>query len=467
MKRFPVTFLFTTLIVWASAQSVTPPEMAYWLQNTDGSTARQYVQGNSTPIAQNWLVNVQQVEYSNDFVYVSSKGIPAYAIGPYLDGNPGGTGEVDYIFQIPRNPEPNTGNITTTRLGQIGVFINGVPLFDWQDGASYSVAQGTDVRGGPGGGPGGGGDRIWNRNAILAENIGFDCAKGHPARDAYHHHQNPQAFNADLALLSNICDVYPSDGLYVLDSTMHSPLIGYAFDGYPIYGAYGYANPMDASSSIQRMEPSYQLRGDIGAVRNNGPAVNVDFPLGWYYEDFEFVDGLGDLDVHNGRFCVTPEYPNGTYAYFATVDENWNSKFPYVIHSYYGVVETDNFTQMGPGNSGTQVTISEPTIIQDPDSIVFSVDTTTGLEESNGLEGLLNIYPNPTSEFIAVQCVGVNYYDIELSLYDMQGKVVAQDILRKGSTLWYLDTRRLYNGQYVLEMSSVRGMVREKILIQR
>jgi len=178
------------------------------------------------------------------------------------------------------------------------------------------------------------------------------------------------------------------------------------------------------------------------------------------------VKRLGDLDVHNGRFCVTPEYPNGTYAYFATVDENWNSKFPYVIHSYYGVVEADNFAQMGPGNSGTQVNISEPTTIQDPDSIVFPVDTTTGLEEINGLDGLINIYPNPSSEFIAVQCVGVNYDDIALSLYDMQGKLVAQDILRKGSTLWYLDTRRLYNGQYVLEMSSVRGMVREKVLIQ-
>ena len=107
--------------------------------------------------------------------------------------------------------------------------------------------------------------------------------------------------------------------------------------------------------------------------------------MGWYYEDFEFVDGLGDLDVHNGRFCVTPEYPNGTYAYFATVDENWNSKFPYVIHSYYGVVETNNFAQMGPGNSGTQVTIQTYNI-QDPDSIVFPVihDWTW---ELNGLKG--------------------------------------------------------------------------------
>ena len=100
MIRFPLTFLFTTLAIWASAQSFTPPEMAYWLQNTEGSTARQYVQGNSTPIAQNWLVNVQQVEYSNDFVYVSSKGIPAYAIGPYLDGNPGGTGRSTTSFRF-------------------------------------------------------------------------------------------------------------------------------------------------------------------------------------------------------------------------------------------------------------------------------------------------------------------------------------------------------------------------------
>ena len=37
------------------------------------------------------------------------------------------------------------------------------------------------------------------------------------------------------------------------------------------------------------------------------------------------------MDDHNCRFCVTPEYPNGTYAYFATVDANWNSAYPYIV----------------------------------------------------------------------------------------------------------------------------------------
>ena len=40
---------------------------------------------------------------------------------------------------------------------------------------------------------------------------------------------------------------------------------------------------------------------------------------GFFVEDFVFTDN-GDLDKHNGRFCVTPDYPNGVYAYFATID---------------------------------------------------------------------------------------------------------------------------------------------------
>ena len=43
----------------------------------------------------------------------------------------------------------------------------------------------------------------------------------------------------------------------------------------------------------------------------------------------------GDLDIHNGRFCKTPEFPNGVYAYFATAEEDINGKlvgaYPYVV----------------------------------------------------------------------------------------------------------------------------------------
>ena len=56
-----------------------------------------------------------------------------------------------------------------------------------------------------------------------------------------------------------------------------------------------------------------------------------------------WIAGSGDLDVHNGRFAITPEYPDGTYAYFATLDPSGNSFYPYLIGtSYFGVVATDN-----------------------------------------------------------------------------------------------------------------------------
>jgi hypothetical protein len=101
--------------------------------------------------------------------------------------------------------------------------------------------------------------QAWNRDAVPAEKAGFDCAKAHPAQGNYHHHQNPSAFNLDLNVISTVCDTYPSDGLYVINSSEHSPLLGFAYDGFPIYGAYAYANT-DGSGAITRMKSSYQLK---------------------------------------------------------------------------------------------------------------------------------------------------------------------------------------------------------------
>jgi hypothetical protein len=106
------------------------------------------------------------------------------------------------------------------------------------------------------------------------------------------------------------------------------------------------------ASPIKRMEPSFQKRNitarkhySDGSDVADGPAINATFPLGWYREDYEYIASSGDLDIHNGRFCKTPEYPNGIYCYFATVDKNWNSVYPYIVgETYYGVVLEDNFT---------------------------------------------------------------------------------------------------------------------------
>lgn len=336
-KQLIVSFItFFTTIVW----SQTNPAITSWLQNTS-VTGTYYTQGNSTPISNGILVNVQTVQYSNNWAYASTKGIPAYPTGPFLDGNPSLATNQNAIFKFPLNPVQNTGTPTATTGGNIGVFINGVALFDYRDGVSWQNASGT-LKGGPLGGMG---DGVWNRDAVVAERNGFDCSKGHPAMGNYHHHQNPSAFDLDLSVISNICDLYAADGLYTLSPGVHSPLIGFAYDGFPIYGAYAYANT-NGTGGITRMKSSYQLRNITvrthyanGTNVTDGPPVNATYPLGYFREDYEYVTQAGAdyLDEHNGRFCVTPEYPNGIYCYFTTVDANLNSAYPYCVGpTFYG-----------------------------------------------------------------------------------------------------------------------------------
>ena len=61
-----------------------------------------------------------------------------------------------------------------------------------------------------------------------------------------------------------------------------------------------------------------------------GPSTTT-YPLGTFIDDYTFNDGSGSLDKNNGSFCVTPEYPEGTYAYFTTVDSNGDPLFPYIV----------------------------------------------------------------------------------------------------------------------------------------
>jgi len=132
--------------------------------------------------------------------------------------------------------------------------------------------------------------------------------------------------------------------------TDHSPIIGWAYDGNPIYGPYGYSNVNGGLVTL--MKSSYKLNSS----RVDGPPVS-SFPLGFFVEDFTYHENNDDsyLDRNNGRFCITPEYPNGTYAYFVTVNpdsiessglfENYKlPQFPYVLgNSYYSTPNEFNF----------------------------------------------------------------------------------------------------------------------------
>lgn len=449
--------LFLTLLACYSLpmQAQTNPAITKWLQNTSNIMGRHYVKGNSTPINDNVLANVQSVKYSASSVYIATNGIPAYITGPFLDGNPSVATSQNAIFKLSLNPVKNTGVPTNTTGGNIGLFINGVALFDYRDGVSWQNST-NSLKGGPIGGMG---DMVWNRDAVVAERGGFDCSKAHPAMGNYHHHQNPSAFKLDLNVISTICNLYDSDGLYTIDSNLHSPLIGFAYDGFPIYGAYAYKNA-DGSGGIARMKSSYALRNITkrnqyanGSAVTSGPDVSATYPLGYFREDYEYIPtsvATPDyLDEHNGRFCVTPEYPNGIYCYFATVDSKWNSAYPYVV---------------GPTFYGTR-TASKVTSINEPVTPYTPNPTSTTNSKSLNLD--VSIFPNPANELIAIQLNHLTQEDIEVRLCDITGKCIQKTMLYQGSTIVFFDTRTTYEGTYFIHFSNDRGSFTRKILITK
>ncbi len=447
--------IFFTIILSSKLLVVaqTNPAITSWLQNNT-IMGRHYVNLNSTPIQDNVLANVQTVQYSNAWVYASTKGIPTYVTGPFLDGNPSLASNQNAIFKFPLIPVKNTGILNNTTGGNIGVFINGVALFDYRDGVSWKNS--TNARAG---GPiGGMGDGKWNRDAVVGERLGFDCSKGHPAMGNYHHHQNPSAFDLDLNVISNVCNLYAADGLYAIDSTQHSPLIGFAYDGFPIYGAYAYRDT-NGTGPIVRMKSSYTLRNIT--TRTNwadgtsvlaGPPVSATYPLGYFREDYQYNSTSpltpDYLDKHNGRFCITPEYPNGIYCYFATVNANWNSAYPYVV---------------GPTFFGTKVAAKVTTISE---TVTTYSPNLTSISQSLK-QGELNVFPNPATDLIAIQIKGLVKENLIVELIDLSGRLVDSTMITQGSSITFFDTKKVYAGVYFIKVKGTSETITRKLVIEK
>jgi hypothetical protein len=167
-----------------------------------------------------------------------------------------------------------------------------------------------------------------------------------------------------------------------------------------------------------------------------GPAVSTTYPLGYFKEDYQYVPTTtltpDYLDIHNGRFCVTPEYPLGTYCYFATVDANHNSAYPYVVGpTFYGVKNVSKVTSI------TETTTT------------YTGSATTNLQSIN-LDAAISIYPNPSADLIMIQSKELLSHDLKVELSNLTGQVVAKKDFYQGSTICYFETTGLYNGTYFL-----------------
>src|SRR5258706_298923 len=376
------------------------PEVTSWIINTTAATGYAGIRS-----------NVQQVQYSALNVYVSCTCIPAYNIGPW-PGNPNIASNQNFVFKITRSPQQNTGTPTAVGLGHIGVWSNGVSIFNVSDGQSYNN-QG-----------------VWNRNAYFWEGSGFDNCLGHPQQNGeYHHHVSPKCLYDET------------------DSTVHSPIIGYAFDGFPVYGAYAYTNT-NGTGPIKRMRSSYIV--STATARTNGPNVNATYPAGCYIEDYVYSAGSGDLDASNGRFCITPEYPSGTYAYFVTIDASLTPEFPYTFFgTYYGIVQPGN---TGPG-SGHNVP-SESVTTYNP----------TGMNELEN-EIKFSVYPNPANEFLALFISPSSFNDSKATFVNSLGQKIFEQELIQPAITYFFDISKAERGIYYLIVRHGNTVTTEKVAV--
>jgi hypothetical protein len=297
-----------------NAQPTVTPAVNSWLLNTTGAKGTS-PDSSIDAIVSQFDADVQQIRHNATDVYINATGIPSYSIGPWPDGNPDVAMNQNYLVRIPKTPQEQTGPKTATSLGAIGHWVNGVAIYNAWDGKCFMDDCATYPD--------------WQRDATVFELDGQDAANGHPSAvggGEYHHHFDPTGLRNQLGD----------------DGTSHSPILGFAYDGFPVYGPFGFDNT-DGTGGLVRIESSYRLRTDNGGMRMGGPGGLFD---GDYLQDWEYVGGLGHVDEHNGRFAVTPEYPGGTYAYHVTLNAALETMYPHIVGpEYFGVVLQENLNQ--------------------------------------------------------------------------------------------------------------------------
>jgi len=258
-------------------------------------------------------VHTSHVHISEEggFRIIESDGLPDHATGRFPNAhNPHAMSAQRNVWKVPLRPR----SLSTPRpVGQqpFGVAVNGVP-FD------PSTAE------------------YWNRDrssgwrivaGVPMVNLGEDASHAHvQPSGAYHYHGIPTGLVDRLVGASG----HPAGAAMIF--------VGWAADGYPIYNQWAHAEASDAASPVREMRSSYRLASTPRPDPPQGPGGTPD---GMYEPDWEFVEGIGDLDACNGRTGVTPEFPEGTYYYVLTGD------YPFIPRCFHARPDA-SFSRKGP-----------------------------------------------------------------------------------------------------------------------
>lgn len=411
---------------------------------TNGVSVSTWTNGTQTQALPAYC-GVQGISYSTNWVYIRTSGLASHTMGPwYLNAAhtqafPNYPKNQNAIYRFPRMPAV-PGTKTLTGLGAIGYFVDGVAMFDTRDGFYWNGSSETGGMTATG--------NAWERDAYVNEGVTFDPGQAHQENTGTHHyHANPLALRY---LLGDHVDFNPATKTYSESAaavTAHSPILGYCRDGFPVYGPYGYSSAMDPNSGIRRMLSGYVLRDGnngtdnltvagrnsvpawvtrLGIAPGTGPAVSATYPLGRYMADNAYLGDLGgtqgvdfDLDEYNGRFCVTPEYPGGTYAYFVAINADGTPRFPYNIgRAFYGnptgsaqTSITEAVTAIFSGAESTTETLAAPVISPATGDVILTWSSVEGgtyqVAASSDLVNWTNLTPTVTAPANSIQTSSV------------------------------------------------------------
>jgi len=220
---------------------------------------------------------------------LSSNSIPNH---DFNDGNrsfPNNVGEVNESFTITATPAPAGSPTPLTIDRDNAILLNGVKV-DVLAAACFGVG---DERTGCNNN-----NQPWRFDPMHGPNgFNVDSNNAHAQPDgAYHYHGPPPIFNGDSATASGV--------------------IGFAADGFPIYGPY-----FDAGSTFRQATSSYSLKSGNRPSSADDPGGSYD---GTYRDDYEYIAGQGDLDECNGMTV------NGQYGYYVT------DSFPFILGCFTG-----------------------------------------------------------------------------------------------------------------------------------
>lgn len=263
---------------------------------------------------------------SNVGVYMDSK--TSYIRSTGISANPTMISNVqNWQFGIVTSPITSNVKFDTPSdiMGPEAVAIDGVPIFSANSGITQTLYLYGNVS-----------NPLANistnatftlNSVVAAENAGYNPGAGYTNINGQYQYS-----------------YYP----FLLDPfqdpiTQHSKIVGYAWDGNPIYGPFGYKNANGTgglifNTSSYQLSSTPRLSGNGASIVNGLLLGNLATPDGTYIEDFIYQPNSGTLDECNGRFVVTPDYPNGVYAYFCTISSdsgNVNATYPYILGPSY------------------------------------------------------------------------------------------------------------------------------------